>query len=49
MNRCSGDDLGEEESETPSYLQEGPSQLPDFIDDAPLSTPQHESVSVQAV
>lgn len=45
MRTNRGDDLGEEETETPSYLQEGPSQLPDFIDEVPQATPEHEQVS----
>ncbi|PWN53917.1 hypothetical protein IE53DRAFT_309397 [Violaceomyces palustris] len=40
-----GDDLLEEETETPSYLQEGTSALPDFIDELPQQTPMQESVS----
>ncbi len=30
-----GDELGEEEEGIPSYLRETPSELPDFVDEAP--------------
>lgn len=33
----------------PSYLQEGSSQLPDFIDEAPVSQPQHEVSDIEVV
>jgi charged multivesicular body protein 5 len=41
----SGDDLGEEETETPSYLTDGPSALPDVVNDPIKAPAQHESVS----
>lgn len=41
----SGDDLGEEETETPSYLTDGPSALPDVVND-PIKAPvKPEAVS----
>lgn len=43
-----GEDLGEEETETPSYLQEGTPQLPDFIDEAPQPTAEQEQVRRRA-
>lgn len=41
----SGDDLGEEETETPSYLTDGPSALPDVVNDPIKAPAKPEAVS----
>lgn len=46
-----GDDLGMEADEMPSYLQEsaGGSQLPDFVDEAPVESDPQKAGPVKAV
>jgi hypothetical protein len=47
LNPNSGDDLGEEETETPSYLTDGPSALPDVVNDPIKAPAKPEAVSAE--